>query len=480
MRKEIERKYLVQSDAWRDRVQSKEQYQQGYLSTDEERSVRVRVGKRKAFFTIKGKATGHTRAEFEYSLPLEDAHQLLEHLCVKPLITKTRHKVQVNGLTWEIDEFSGENSPLILAELETKSDKAPKQKPAWVGEEVTQDPRYLNIHLVTHPYSTWGKEILHSTTAFHLKGGESVPNGLKRIVIEQLTEASNHLSHSEAVLEEPIHEVRKSVKRLRAVLRLMRPVLGSAYREENAALQGVGRTLSPVRDAHALLETFDELTEKYRKEVGEHHTSRLRQTLLAHRQEVENEFDRDRRMPQLVEELRQIGLRAESWPYGKVDIRLLADGVATTLERGGKSYHHAYTEPLPENFHDWRKRAKDLRYQLTLLEKLWPEVFAGFLSTAKKLEELLGMDHNLVVLRDTILKRAEVVDSDEEIRGLLLLIDTYQQELRVKAEGLGVRIYNEKPKQWKRRVERSWEVGRKEQKIKRRMEKHPALAVALS
>jgi adenylate cyclase len=163
MGKEIERKYLVQSDAWRDRVQSTEHYQQGYLSTEEERSVRVRVGKRKAFFTIKGKATGQTRAEFEYPLPLKDANQLLEHLCVKPLITKTRHTVQANGLTWEIDEFSGENSPLILAELETKSDQAPKQKPPWVGEEVTHDPRYLNINLVAHPYSMWEKDILQSS-----------------------------------------------------------------------------------------------------------------------------------------------------------------------------------------------------------------------------------------------------------------------------------------------------------------------------
>jgi len=433
------------------------------------------VGRRKAFLTINGKATGQTRAEFEYPLPLKDANQILEHLCIKPLITKTRHRVQAHGLTWEIDEFSGENSPLIVAELETKSDQAPKQKPPWLGEEVSQDPRYLNMNLVAHPYSRWEKEILQSATAFHLKGGESVRKGLKRIVTEQLTAAIDHLSHSEAVLEEPIHEVRKSVKRLRAVLRLMRPVLGSAYREENAALQEVGRTLSPVRDAHALIETFDELTEKYRKEVGDHHKSRLRQTLLAHRQERENGFDRDQQIPQLVEKLRQICLRAESWPYGKVDIRLLADGVATTLERGSKSYQHAYAASLPENFHDWRKRAKDLRYQLTLLEKLWPEVFAGFLDAAKKLEELLGMDHNLVMLRDTILKRADVVDSDEEIRVLLLLIDTYQRELRIKAEGLGNRIYNEKPKQWIRRVERSWEAWKKEQRTKKFMEKHPPL-----
>jgi CHAD domain-containing protein len=304
-----------------------------------------------------------------------------------------------------------------------------------------------------------------------------VPDGLKRIVVEQLTEAIDYLSHSEAALEEPIHEVRKSVKRLRAVLRLMRPVLGSAYREENTALQEVGRTLSTVRDAHALLETFDELTKKYRKEMGDHHTARLRQTLLAHRQEKENEFDRDRQIPQLVGDLRQIGLRADSWPYGKADIRLLADGVATTLERGGKRYQRAYAESSPENFHDWRKRAKDLRYQLTLLEKLWPEVFTGFLGAAKKLEELLGMDHNLVVLRDTILKRADVVDSDEEIRVLLLLIDAYQRELRIKAEGLGSRIYNEKPKQWRRRVEHSWKAWKKEQKTKKYMDEHPALLV---
>jgi CHAD domain-containing protein len=373
--------------------------------------------------------------------------------------------VKAHGLTWEIDEFSGENSPLVVAELETKSDKAPKQIPDWVGEEVTDDPRYLNVNLVAHPYSQWNQEAGPATT-FHLKGGESVRKGLKRIVAEQFKAAIDHLTHSQTDLEESVHEVRKSIKRIRAILRLLRPALGSAYREENAALQEVGRTLSLVRDAHALLETLDALTEQYRDEVSEKFQIRSRQLLLAHKQEREEEFDSEQEIPRLIEQLTRLSDQAESWPYDKADIRLLADGLATTIERGRKSYQHAYAEPLPDNFHDWRKRAKDLRYQLTLLEKLWPDVFGGFLAAAKKLEELLGMDHNLVVLRETLLTRADGVGAQEDIRVLLLMIDAYQHELRSEAEGLGIRLYSEKPKHWIRRVQHSWEARKKEKATK--------------
>lgn len=477
MGQEIERKYLVRSDAWRDLVQSKDEYQQGYLAADKERSVRIRVGKRKAFLTIKGKATGRTRAEFEYPLPLKDAQDMLEHLCLKPLITKTRHIVKEHGLTWEIDEFSGENSPLVVAELETKSDKAPKQIPDWIGEEVTEDPRYLNVNLVTHPYSRWDQKAGLATT-FYLKGGESVRKGLKRIVTEQFRAAIDQLTHSQTDLEESVHEVRKSIKKIRAILRLLRPTLGPSYREENTALQEVGRTLSSVRDAHALLETFDELTEQYRDEVSEEFQTRSRQLLLAHKHEQESEFDSEREIPRLIEQLTRLSDRAESWPYDKADIRLLADGLATTIERGRKSYRHAYAEPLPENFHDWRKRAKDLRYQLTLLEKLWPDVFGGFLAAAKKLEELLGMDHNLVVLRETLLTRADGADGQEEIRVLLRMIDAYQHELRGEAEGLGIRLYSEKPKHWSRRVHHSWEA-RKKEKATTQLKENPSRVLAM-
>lgn len=473
MGKEIERKYLVQSDAWRSQVQSKEHYRQGYLSIDEARSVRIRVGQRTAFLTVKGKSTGHTRLEFEYPLPLAEAQQMLEQLCLKPLIAKTRHTVHANGLTWEIDEFADENRPLVMAELESETDEEPTQKPAWIGEEVTRDPRYFNINLVAHPYSTWRHNGQKLETTFHLKGGESVPTGLGRIMQEQFTVAIAQLGRMDEDLAERVHEVRKSVKRLRAVIRLMRPVFGSAYQEENVALRDIGRALSVVRDAHALVETLNLLSDKYHKELGEDGLPFLRRTIIAYAQEREHNFAPTQQIPRLIEELKVIGQRAKSWPYENTDIHVLTDGVATTIRRGRKSYRTAYAVPTAEHFHDWRKRVKDLRYQLALLEKLWPEVFDGFSRTAKELEERLGMDHNLVVLRNMLPTGETKPTLHYEVRLLRFLIAAYQRELRNETRSLGSRLFSETPMQWARRIEHSWKAQKEERRTKKLQDNHP-------
>jgi adenylate cyclase len=150
---EIERKFLVTSDAWRAGAASR-RLVQGYLSREPERTVRVRVDGEKAALTIKGKSTGATRAEFEYEIPRADAEAMLP-LCLPPLIDKTRHEVIHEGHRWEIDEFAGANAPLIVAELELSSEDEAFARPPWLGAEVTDDRRYFNSNLATHPYSTW-------------------------------------------------------------------------------------------------------------------------------------------------------------------------------------------------------------------------------------------------------------------------------------------------------------------------------------
>lgn len=150
---EIERKFLVTSDQWR-ADSAGTPYVQGYLSTVPERTVRVRrVGDHGAL-TIKGKARGLVRDEFEYALPLADTLALLE-MCERPLISKTRHRVMHDGRTWEIDVFEGENSGLVVAEVELESPDAPVSLPPWAGAEVTNDPRYLNANLVARPFRSW-------------------------------------------------------------------------------------------------------------------------------------------------------------------------------------------------------------------------------------------------------------------------------------------------------------------------------------
>lgn len=153
MGREIERKYLVGGDGWRG-LAAGTLYRQGYLSTAQERTVRVRLAGARGFLTIKGPAAGPARSEFEYEIPSRDAEQLLQ-LCEVPLIEKTRYRIPYGRFVWEVDEFHGVNDGLILAECELEAPDQQPDKPDWVGREVTGDPRYANASLVRRPYRTW-------------------------------------------------------------------------------------------------------------------------------------------------------------------------------------------------------------------------------------------------------------------------------------------------------------------------------------
>jgi adenylate cyclase len=154
MGKEIERKFLIKSDGWRS-LASGTMYRQGYLSTVKERTVRVRTVGERGFLTIKGVTTGVTRAEFEYEIPVTEANAMLDSLCERPLIEKSRYRIEHRGLVWEVDEFFGENQGLVIAEVELVNEGQRIDLPSWVGEEVSDDPRYFNSNLTKHPYTRW-------------------------------------------------------------------------------------------------------------------------------------------------------------------------------------------------------------------------------------------------------------------------------------------------------------------------------------
>jgi CYTH domain-containing protein len=149
---EIERKFLVEGTAWRQGGGTR--ISQGYLNRDKERTVRVRIAGDKAFLTIKGVSRGASRAQFEYPIPLADAEQLLE-LSDGPVIEKTRYVIDNDGSTWEVDEFSGDNAGLVVAEIELTAEDEHFSRPPWLGKEVTEDSRYFNSSLARHPFVTW-------------------------------------------------------------------------------------------------------------------------------------------------------------------------------------------------------------------------------------------------------------------------------------------------------------------------------------
>ena len=154
MAREIERKFLLKNDSWRASVEHSWPLRQGYLCGNERASVRVRIAGKDANLNVKSATLGVERLEFEYPIPVDDAQALLSDLAGR-VVEKTRHEVRVGGHCWEIDEFEGDNAGLVVAEIELDDADEPFERPDWLGEEVSEDPRYYNTELARHPYSRW-------------------------------------------------------------------------------------------------------------------------------------------------------------------------------------------------------------------------------------------------------------------------------------------------------------------------------------
>jgi CYTH domain-containing protein len=151
---EIERKFLVNDSSWKKNIQAM-RCRQGYLCLGSGTTVRVRIMAGRGYLTVKGGADGITRKEYEYAIPAAEAEEMLDGLCAKPLIEKNRYRVEHEGMVWEVDEFFGENSGLVVAEVELEREDQIFSLPGWIDREVTGDSRYFNAALVRNPYSSW-------------------------------------------------------------------------------------------------------------------------------------------------------------------------------------------------------------------------------------------------------------------------------------------------------------------------------------
>jgi adenylate cyclase len=155
MATEIERKFLLKNSSWRELADEGTDYSQGYLVGSKLASVRVRIEGNKAFLNIKSATIDITRQEYEYEIPVDEAAEMLDTLCEKPLISKTRYHVKMDAHLWEIDVFNGDNEGLVVAEVELNDKDEFFVKPDWLGKEVSTDERYYNVCLVKHPFKKW-------------------------------------------------------------------------------------------------------------------------------------------------------------------------------------------------------------------------------------------------------------------------------------------------------------------------------------
>lgn len=155
MAEEIERKFLLRNDDWRRSVVAIHDYRQGYMANTERCSIRVRLSSGRAHINIKGATLTIRRREYDYEIPYEDGLEMLEAFCEGAIVEKRRHIVEYEGHRWEIDVFIGDNAGLVMAEIELDAIDEAFARPPWLGEEVSDDPRYYNVYLARHPYKTW-------------------------------------------------------------------------------------------------------------------------------------------------------------------------------------------------------------------------------------------------------------------------------------------------------------------------------------
>lgn len=155
MAQEIERKFLVKNDDWRENADGGLAMVQAYLQSGEKSSIRIRLAGDRAWLNIKSATLGISRSEYEYTVPLDDAKEMLTNLCDGPVISKTRYHVSVAQHVWEVDVFDGDNRGLVVAEIELSSEDESFEMPGWAGDDVSLDTRYYNVCLAKHPYKDW-------------------------------------------------------------------------------------------------------------------------------------------------------------------------------------------------------------------------------------------------------------------------------------------------------------------------------------
>jgi CHAD domain-containing protein len=286
--------------------------------------------------------------------------------------------------------------------------------------------------------------------SFKLKEGEPVPKGIVRIARGRIDHAIDHLEgRADGSPEEAVHEARKDMKKLRAVVRLMRPGLGDkVYRRENACFRDAGQELAGLRDADVMLGTLAKLE----GEIPEQAAGGLRQALEAHKIRTAAGA-RQPAAAQVVEILTTARGRVERWPLDEDGFDAVAGGLERIYRRGRKGFRTARAEPTTENLHEWRKRVKDLWYHLTILRTAWPPVMDALADEAHHLSEQVGEDHDLAVL----LAWAEE-HAPDSAAALAEPVERRRGELQARAFELGARLYAEKPKAFMRRLERWWEA----------------------
>jgi CHAD domain-containing protein len=288
---------------------------------------------------------------------------------------------------------------------------------------------------------------------------ESGARGVRRIVHKRISDAAG-LLRSKNVNDADVHEARKEIKKARAGLRLLRDAVGKAsYERDNVALRDATRPLSAARDGKVLLETLDQLVERYGAAshaivLDRFRTALRRERTAARRSLTHATIAKQRKA------LQDVADRSESWRVGDGDWEVIGAGLARGYRNGRKAMTAARSRS-DDDLHEWRKQVKYLWHQLQVLQPIWPGLISELADQAHKLADYLGDDHDLVVLRQRVVDN-EKTFQDGNDGALLALLDRCRERLQEKAFVLGERIFEEKPKQFHARFGKYWNAWRRQ------------------
>jgi CHAD domain-containing protein len=294
--------------------------------------------------------------------------------------------------------------------------------------------------------------------AFRLKRRASIPSEVRRIVLGQLETAISELhAVGDPQSDDAVHDARRRVKKIRAIIRLVRPVLDKGYRAVDRDLSTVSRLLAPVADGRGIIETLDGLANRYRRSLPKRTVSAARAGVLRNGARADREAQTRGVLKVAVGTLRSDRNRVKHWRVRADGFRAIASGLEESYRRARRLMIASWSKPKPSHFHTWRRYVKDHWFHVRLLEGRCGYHLVTYERRIEALDGVLGEYHNLVLLRDVLVTDASL--SRAEAAQCLRIVARYQRLLRRHAEILGARIYMERPRRFVRRVRSLWRNG---------------------
>ena len=293
--------------------------------------------------------------------------------------------------------------------------------------------------------------------SFQLKRGERVSEGVRRIVRERIDRALKSLDDGNGkVSDAGIHEARRRLKEIRATLRLVRDDLGAGvFDRENRAFRDLARPLSKVRDAKVLVDSLDGLIAHFEARIALDRFAGFREMLVSRQRVIRKEAIRH--LPHIARRIRTAKKRIKKWPLRRRAWSAIDAGLQRVCSQGRHAMKQVTVETTDSALHEWRKRAKDLRYELELLQFARPNTMNALAERAHKLTDLLGEDHDLAVLRTAANAESKRCAFDES-ESLIALIDERRDDLQRESIALGQVVYGEKPKAFVHRIKGFWKT----------------------